>query len=119
MDSVLIAGYVNAADPISTASDFEYNSHDSGSDYFDIVTPTNDDGAIIPSTVFWSFVDMGHVIAYSFPVEIEYDVSYDDRHMLDDGISGDETDNSDLSSNYEEFAEPDIILKVVEVPRKE
>lgn len=62
---------------------------------------------------------MGHVIAYSFPVEIEYDVSYDDRHMLDDGISGDETDNSDLSSNYEEFAEPDIILKVVEVPRKE
>jgi len=119
MDSVTVARSTADADPIPTASDFEYNSHDSDPDDFDVVTPTNDEGFVIRETGVGNMVEMGEAIAYAFPVEMEYDVSYDDRHIFDDGLSGDETDDSDLSSNYEELTEPDVILRVVEVPNEE
>lgn len=54
---------------------------------------------------------MGEMIAVAYPVEADYDVN-DERHMFDDGLSGDDGDDlpednstdGDTSSNYEELA---------------
>jgi hypothetical protein len=40
----------------------------------------------------------------------------DERHMFDDGLSDDESSDSDTSTNYEELTEPDIITRLVKIP---
>src|SRR6266536_5786852 len=60
-------------------------------------------------------VDMGEAIDVAFPVDMDYDIA-DERHMFDDGLSDDESSDSDASTNYEELTEPDIITRLLKVP---
>jgi hypothetical protein len=63
-------------------------------------------------------MDLGEVLALVHPPNIEYD---DDeaRDMFDDGISESESSDSDVSDNYEELTEPEVITHIEYIAKDE
>lgn len=95
----------NVPDAISLAStDYEYMS-----DHSPYYSTTEDEIPIGDRKVV-THLDMGEAIAFAFPVD-EYEDD-EERDIFDDGLTDDESNYSDMSSNYEELTEPDIITRV-------
>jgi hypothetical protein len=112
---------VPGSDNAHTETDYEYDSHRS-------VTPENEECPEESDYEVPDFngrhinvpIDMGEAIALAFPVDMdsEYDIN-DERHIFDDGLEDDESEDSDASTSYEELTEPEVRLRVVEVPRED
>ncbi|KAH6709167.1 hypothetical protein BKA61DRAFT_678069 [Leptodontidium sp. MPI-SDFR-AT-0119] len=90
-------------------TDYEYYSYGAAHDSDDSFH--NREDVPITEREIVDLVDMGEMIAVAYPVGADYDVN-DERHMFDDGLSGDDGDDlpednstdGDTSSNYEELA---------------
>lgn len=107
------------SDDLPDVSDYEYDDHYSSipeEDWY-----PSDEQSDVPEffgRIVDNSVDMGEAIAFVFPDPVEHDVN-DDEDMFDDGLDGDESEDSDASTNYEELTEPDVVLTVVEVPAED
>ena len=112
---------VSGSDNAHTETDYEYDSHRS-------VTPEYEECPEESSYEVHDFngrhinvpIDMGEAIATAFPVDMDsdYDIN-DERNTFDDGLEDDDSEDSDASTSYEELTEPDIRLRVVDVPRED
>ncbi|KAE8446264.1 hypothetical protein EG329_012350 [Mollisiaceae sp. DMI_Dod_QoI] len=105
---------------IPPASDYEYDSHDEDEDEdsdIDYDERISEQGACDGQPINTP-IGMGEAIAFCFPNGLDFYLG-EDGHMFDDGLDGDETDDSEATTNYEELTEPDIVLTVVEVSEEE
>ncbi|PMD19643.1 hypothetical protein NA56DRAFT_646968 [Hyaloscypha hepaticicola] len=110
---------MSMADDLPDVSDYEYDDHYSSipeEDWY----PSDEQSDVQEffGRIVDNSVDMGEAIALVFPDLVEHDVN-DDEDMFDDGLDGDESEDSDASTNYEELTEPDVVLTVVEVPAED
>jgi hypothetical protein len=97
-----------------TASELEYKE-----DYSDDDSKYDTENEAVPEIAereIATQVDMGEVIAFTYNEDdMEYETDHG-RDMFDDGLSDDESVDSDASTNYEELTEPDIITRLIKVP---
>lgn len=84
----------------------------SENDYTDDEKDIDMDPYDISSRVLERHEHLGEVLALAFPNTIEYEDD-EQRDIFDDGLSGDESSDSDISTNYEELTQPDIITRLV------
>jgi hypothetical protein len=105
---------------ISPDSDYEYDYHDEGeysNSDVDYDEGISEQGACDGRPIN-TLVAMGEAIAFCFPIGPDFFLEEDD-HMFDDGLDGDESDDSEATTNYEELTEPDVVLTMVKVPAEE
>jgi hypothetical protein len=95
-----------------TTSEVSYDSsHTSDYEYGD----TTDQEREIEEEGIDTHHDMAKAIAFTYNEDdMEYEAD-NGRHMFDDGLSDDESVDSDASTNYEELTEPDIITRLIRI----
>jgi hypothetical protein len=93
-----------------TTSDDENMS--SENDYTDEEEDIDMDPSDFSSRALERHEHLGEVLPLVFPHTIEYDDD-EQRDIFDDGLSDDESSDTDISTNYEELTDPHVITRLV------
>ena len=108
----------STSDDVPEQSDWEYDSHYISEEEDRHPSNSQSDVPEYECRAMDNPVHMGEAIEFVFPVNMEYDVD-DQEHIFEDGLDGDESEDSEASTNYEELTEPDVVCTVVEVTAEE
>jgi hypothetical protein len=108
----------STSDDVPEQSDWEYDSHYISEEEDRHPSDSQFDVPEYECRAMDNPVHMGEAIEFVFPVNMEYDVD-GQEHIFEDGLDGDESEDSEASTNYEELTEPDVVCTVVEVTAEE